>query len=379
MNKIRFGVIGCGGMGQNHIKWINELECAKLAAVCDCDEVLVKNISNQYKVKGFNNYKDLIESGLVDAILIVTPHYLHPIIGIDAFRKGIHVLSEKPITVTVSEADKFLNAAKKSGKVFGVMYQSRTLPAIRVAREIIESGKLGEIRRTLMIDTMYRSQAYYDSAYWRGTWIDEGGGVLVNQAPHGIDLFILLGGLPKYITAKIRTRLHKIEVEDEAEVFLEYKNGVHGYYYTTTCELPTTTRIEICGDKGKLIYNNGELKLWTFTPSISEHNKTNTEMWASPDVKEECLQLPQVQTGHKEIIRNFCAHILTGEPLISPGEHGLWTVEFFNAVILSSKTNRTVEIPVDRKEYDKLLENLKKGSKKKQINRDKHISDPKFK
>ncbi len=369
MNKVRIGVVGCGGMGQQHIKNIISLETALLTAVSDVEKNTVEKVSQEHKVKGFTDYNELINSGLVDAILIATPHYFHHEIGIAAFRKCLHVLSEKPLTVTVSDSDKFLKAAKKNRKVFAMMFQQRALPAIRVAREIIETGKLGKIRRTLMVEPNYRSQAYYDSGTWRGTWKGEGGGVLLNQAPHGIDLFMLLGGLPERVIARTRTNLHKgkIEVEDEADALLQYKNGAWGYYYTTNCEISgeryKTARIEICGDKGVLVYSGQSLRLLKITPSITEHNETSSEVWGSPDVVEENVEYPQVGTGHKEIVRNFCAAIMGKERLIAPGEQGLWSVEFINALILSGKTGKPVDIPVNRAKYNKLIKTLKDTSK----------------
>ena len=225
MKKIRIGVIGLGGMGQEQINKIKEIPEAELTAISDVDSEITKKISREYKVPGFTNYEELLESDLIDAVLIATPHYSHPEIGIKAMERGIHCLSEKPIAVSVDAADKFLQTTRRSGVTFAVMYQQRTLPEIRLARRIIENGGLGKIRRTSMIEPNYRSQAYYDSGGWRATWKGEGGGVLINQAPHGIDIFLLLGGLPSRVTARVRTRLHKIEVEDEATALFSLKKN----------------------------------------------------------------------------------------------------------------------------------------------------------
>jgi len=269
-----------------------------------------------------------------------------------------------------------VEAASRNKRVFAVMYQQRTFPEIRLARKIIESKRLGEIRRTCMIESKYRTQDYYDSGGWRGTWKGEGGGALINQAPHRIDLFLLLGGLPSRITAKVRTRLHKIEVEDEATALLEYSNGAWGYYYTTTNEAPESVLMEICGDKGKLIYRDGSLKFYSLKSSIQEFTFSSKEMWASPEVVQEKLELPQCETHHKEIIRNFCRSILFGETLIASGEEGARSVEFINAVILSGKKNKPVAIPLDREEYEELLESLKKISVEKKVKKTKRITDP---
>jgi len=375
MEKVRIGVVGCGGMGREHIKNIKELPEAQLACVSDANPETAKRIGGENGVPCFDDYQQLLKSGFCDAVLIATPHYFHPEVGIAAFKAGLHVLSEKPIAVTVSAADAFLKAAKKSGKLFGVMFQQRALPEIRLARQIIKSGRLGEIRRTLMVNPHYRSQAYYDSAGWRGTWLGEGGGVLLNQSPHGIDLFLLLAGVPGRVTAKTRTGMHKIEVEDEAAALLEYKNGAWGYYYTTTSEdTRSPLMMEIVGDSGKLVITEKEIRLYAFQPSISRHNATARIMGGGPEVREEKLELPVAETGHKEIVRNFCSAVLGREELIAPGAEGIWSVEFINALILSGKKNKSVKVPVNRKEYDKLLDGLKKKSKARKV----RVPDPKF-
>lgn len=363
MDKVRIGLVGCGGMGQKHIEYMGQLTNCELKAVSDVHEATAKEVGEKFGVKYFTDYHELINSKLVDAVLVATPHYFHPEVAIAAFKKGLNVLCEKPIAVNVSAADKMIKAAKKSKKVFGVMYQMRALATIRKARQIVESGELGEIRRTLMIEPNYRSQAYYDSGSWRGTWKGEGGGVLMNQAPHGIDLFMILGGLPNKVQARVRTKLHKIEVEDEADALLYYPNGAWGYYYTTTNEMSgeryKTARIEVCGDKALLIYSGEELRLLKFTPAITEHNRTNTQVWEGPAVEDVKIDCPPAEKGHKEIIRNFCATILGQEKLLAPGEQGLMSVEFINALTLSGRTGKPVEIPVKRSKYDKLLEKLK--------------------
>ena len=377
MNQVRMGIIGLGGMGQQHVRFVRELPEAELTAVSDIDEKITKEISEKYKVPGFVDYKELLESGLVDAVLVATPHYFHPPIGISAMERGIHCLSEKPIAVSVKEGERLVEASRKNNVVFGVMHQYRTLPEIRLARKIVESGKLGEIRRTCSVNLWYRSQAYYETASWRGTWSGEGGGVLINQAPHSIDLFLLLGGLPSTVTAKTRTRLHDIEVEDEVSALLEYPNGAWGYYYITVNEpSPYSTFIEISGDSGKLVYQDNSLKLYSFHPSIPEFTFSTQDMWASPQIGEEKLDLPSCETGHKEIIRNFCRAILYGEELIAPGAEGLWTVEFIDALILSGKKDKPVNIPVNREEYEELLESLRRSSKQKKVKQTKRITDP---
>lgn len=215
-DKVRFGVIGTGGMGSGHCTSIPNIPDCTLTAVCDTDLKTRTAIAEKCNVPAFDNHTALLDSGLVDAVIIATPHYFHPPIAIEAFQKGIHVLSEKPLGVTVGSADAMLKAAKESGKKFGIMYQMRGERQNQAARAIIESGRIGKIYRTSLIMGWFRTQAYYNSGGWRATWDGEGGGVLINQSPHALDLFSWLGGLPSRITAQTRTSLHDIEVEDEA-------------------------------------------------------------------------------------------------------------------------------------------------------------------
>ncbi|MCM8768948.1 MAG: Gfo/Idh/MocA family oxidoreductase [Candidatus Omnitrophica bacterium] len=380
MGKVRIGVIGVGGMGSAHCKKVQEIEETTLTCVCDVDAQVAEKKGQELNVPFFTDYHTLIDSGLVDAVIVATHHWIHPEVAIYAFNKGLHVLSEKPIAVTVSDADKMIKAAKKSKKVFAVMYQRRTEPTIRKALELIRQRKIGEIRRTLCVEPWYRTQAYYDSGSWRATWAGEGGGVMINQAPHGIDIFTLLGGLPSLVQAKTRTRLHRIEVEDEACALLEYPNGAWGYYYVTTCEAIGPYHMEFAGDKGKLVIRGNELELYTCHPSIDEFTFAAAGMWANLEVKEEPVELPQgLPTGHGAIIQNFARAILYQEPLLSPGKDGLNSVEFINAVILSGKTGKPVKLPVSRCRYDRLMEELKRTSKPKETVKVVRETDPKFK
>lgn len=369
MGKVKIGVVGVGGIGQLHCRNIKSLEEVELACVCDVNEQTVKKVGEEFKVKYFSDYKKLIKSGLCDAVLVATPHWFHPEVCVFAFENNLHVLCEKPMAVTVSGAYRMLEAAKKSKKVFSLMYQQRISPAIQKAIEIVKSGILGEIQRTLFVDTVfYRTQAYYDSATWRATWKGEGGGVLMNQAPHGIDIFLSLGGLPKKVEARTRTKLHKIEVEDEVSAFLEYENGAWGYYYTGTCEAGGGSHLELIGDKGKLILKGEELKLYKFKPSISEYTFKSKELWSGPEVKEEEVEIifkKEDVFGHAGIVKNFARAILYKEPLMVSGEEGVKSIEFINAMIMSGKKGAPVKIPVNRKEYDNFMEDLKKDSKPK--------------
>lgn len=378
--KVRFGVIGVGGMGSGHCAQIPKIPETELTAICDINPQTREAVASKHGVPGFTTHEELLDSGLVDAVTIATPHYFHPPIAIDAFKRGLHVMSEKPLAVTVSSADAMIAAARASGKKFGVMYQMRGEPQNQAARKVVASGQLGEIYRTSLVMGWYRSQAYYDSGGWRATWSGEGGGVLINQAPHYLDIFTWLAGLPMRLTGQTRTRLHDIEVEDEAFATLEYANGAHGYLYASTTEIPNHNMLEICGDKGKLILHGSSLKVFTVDTPIRKYTGESAEMWGSPKAEEVEVEIapPSEMKGHAIITQNFARSILYNEPLLAPGAEGINAVELINGLILSSKTGKPITFPVPRAEYDSLIEHLKTSSREKSRVQEQRVTDPAF-
>jgi predicted dehydrogenase len=376
MDPVRIGVIGTGGMGSGHCSSMSEVREARLAAVCDVRPDILSEAAAKYDVPGFADSTELLDSGLVDAVIIATPHFDHPPIAIEAFKRGIHVLSEKPISVTVSAADEMIAAANASGCKFAVMYQMRTLGRSQAARRVVEEGRLGEVYRTSLVMGWFRSQAYYDSGGWRATWSGEGGGVLINQAPHFLDLFTWLGGLPSRVSGRTRTRIHDIEVEDEAFATLDYPNGAHGYLYASTTESPSHEMLEICGDRGKLVMHGSSLRFFELKTPVRQHSEEATEMWSSPEVQEVPLDIPATGGHHMDVLRNFCLSIRRDEPLVTPGAEGLNAVELINGVILSSHTGASVDLPVDRSAYDGLIGKLRSESRSKTAVREQRATDP---
>ena len=375
MDIVRFGIIGMGGMGNGHARNMPQIPEAELTAVCDIAPEALDAATAAYNVPGFTNHIELLESGLVDAVLIATPHYFHPPIAVDAMERGIHVISEKPMAVTVAAADSMIETARKTGVVFAVMFQQRTLPVFQAAKQLIDEGRLGPLYRTLLVDTHFRSQAYYNSASWRATWKGEGGGVLLNQSPHGLDLFTWLGGIPARVTAQVRTRQHDIEVEDEATALLDYENGATGYVLASVNEYPTGQHIELCGELGKLVIENGTLRFWQVRPGVRAYSDTAEAMWGHPDAEEVPLELPERETGHAAIVRNVARAILYQEPLISPGEEAIRSLELANAILLSGHQGQPISIPVDRTVYDAFIAEKQATSREKHV-RDQRITDP---
>ncbi len=382
MNKVRIGVIGVGGMGQGHCDYLGsgKLNVAKLAAVSDGVLEVAEQVGGKWNVPWFGSHTELLDSGLVDAVLIATPHYAHPPIAIDAFKRGIHVLTEKPIGVTLGPVHRMIRASQKGNLKFAVMFQLRHKPEYLAAKRLIEAGRLGEIRRTNMIIGYYRSQAYYNSGGWRATWKGEGGGVLLNQAPHMLDVFTWLTGRPKLVGAQTRIRMHDIEVEDEAYALLEYPNGAHGYLYASVNETPQFTRLEICGDKGKILiesrgWDEETLYVWEVKPPLSEFTVKNKSMWASPEAKLVNVPLKKTEQGHIAVTRNFCNAILHDEPLLTPGAEGLYSLELGNAMIYSSFRKEPARIPLSAAKYDELMAELVRKSRPKKVVADQRITD----
>ena len=370
MDNVRFGIVGVGGMGSAHASNLPHIPEAELTAVCDISPEALAAATEAFSVPAFNNHIELLESGLVDAIIIATPHYFHPPIAVDAMERGIHVISEKPMAVTVAGAEAMNKAAERTGVVFSVMFQLRA-----AAKRLIEEGRLGKLYRTLLTDCHFRSQAYYNSAGWRATWKGEGGGVLLNQAPHGMDIFTWLAGMPSRVIANVSTRQHVIEVEDEASALLEYENGAIGYFLETVNECPIGVRIELCGELGKLVLEGNQLRFWEVTPGVRAASDTTDQMWGRPDVEEVEVPLEERETGHAAIVRNVAREILHNEPLISPGPEAIRSLELANAILLSGHKNKPVTLPVDREEYNAFIEAKKATSQDKDVE-DQRITDP---
>jgi len=378
--KLKVGVVGVGGMGSSHCASCQEIDELKLVAVSDVDPDRAREVGEQFKVPYFVNHQDMLAEGKVEGVIIATPHYFHPVIAIDAFRAGMHVMSEKPIAVRVGMAERMIQAAEESGKIFCVMFQMRTFPDVRKARELVQGGELGAVTRTMLVYPTYRSQAYYDSGDWRATWAGEGGGVIMNQSPHIMDVFTSLGGMPCRVTGKIKTLIHDIEVEDHAEAILEYPNGAMGYFYVSTCEMPPGITVEVVGDKAKLRLLDQELSFWRYKPPILEFTRTNEAMWSKPEVEKVDFDLPPRGDGHRLILRNFARAVLFGEELISPGREGIQPLELANAIVLSSYKGEPVDVPIDRQEFHDLIEHLSSTSKyKQQTTRTTRETDPQFK
>ena len=361
MDVVRFGIIGVGGRGTSQCRLMPHVEEAKLTAVADINPAAAKAAGEQFGVPSFRSGPELIASGLVEAVIIATPHYFHSPLAIEAMHAGLHVLTEKPIAVRTSAADEMIRVAEETGLVFSIMFQQRTRPEIQAARKVIQGGRLGEIYRTLLIEGRFRNQAYYDTADWRATWEGEGGGVLANQAPHLLDLFVWLGGTPSRVIGRMQTRQHDIETEDEASAMLEYANGAAGYLYTSVNELPQSNRIELCGEYGKLVITGGGgIELWEVPAGVKAFSRGAESRQSKTETRKVDVEVAPTDSGHAAITRNTARAILFGEPLIAPGPEGIHALELVNAIMLSADMGSApVDIPVDRGAFDAFIERKK--------------------
>ncbi len=373
MDKVRFGIIGFGNMGSNHSKTLTagKVEGAELTALCDVKESRRALAKETYpNIPVFENHHDLLASGLVDAVIIATPHYFHPPIAIDAFNAGINVLSEKPAGVYTKQVLEMMEVGKKSGVSYCLMFNQRTNPMYQKMREIVKTGEIGDLKRCVWIITdWFRAQAYYDSGDWRATWDGEGGGVLINQCPHQLDLWQWIFGMTKRIQAFCHEgHHHNIEVEDDVTAYAEYENGASGVFITTTGDYPGTNRFEITGTKGKLIAEGKTLTFVKNEMDSAETIKTSKTGFVRMNTETITYEFEDQGPQHAGIMQDFTNHLLKGTPLLASGYEGINGLSISNAMMLSSWTGKFAECVSDGEEFfaelSKRIECCKNRAKK---------------
>ena len=372
MTKVRLGIIGVGNMGSGHAANILAGKCPEieLTAVADRREAR-RQWAKDTLPEGtaiFEEGSDLIQSGLCDAVHICTPHYQHPTLAMEAFAAGLHVMCEKPAGVYTKAVREMNEAAEKSGKVFAMMFNQRTNCVYRKMHEMVHSGQLGELKRVNWIITdWYRTQIYYDSGDWRATWDGEGGGVLLNQCPHQLDLLQWICGLPKTVQAFCQEgKWHDIEVEDDVTAYLQFANGATGVFVTTTGDAPGTNRFEVTGTLGKLVCENDKLTFWKLAQDEREFCRTATEGFAQPQCQQVEVETDGENLQHVGVLNAFAGKILHGTPLVAEGTEGLGGLTLSNAMHLSSWLGRAVDIPFDEELFLSKLNKRRATSRKKE-------------
>jgi len=358
--KVRLGIIGTGNMGSGHIKNIMEGKCPEIevAAVADIRPDRMDRIPIENK---FNSAEAMMDSGLIDAILVATPHYDHPTLAIECFKRGLHVMVEKPAGVYTKKVREMNELAGKSDVVFGMMFNQRTDHVYRKMKEIVDSGEMGRIRRVNWIITdWYRPQAYFDSGAWRASWRGEGGGVLLNQCPHNLDLLQWICGLPVLVDTKMHFgKWHDIEVDDDVTVYMEFENGATGTFVTSTGDVPGSNRFEITFDSGKLVSEDGKLMMWKLDQPEPEFTKVNKMPFGKPDMTESVVETDGMSEQHVGILNAFAGAILRGEPLIADGIEGINGLMLSNSMHLSAWTGGPVTLPIDEELfYNELMKRV---------------------
>lgn len=375
MERVKLGIIGVGAQGmfyanlltgQSGYAGVEAPESVVLGALCDTDPAVQAKCADKFAgIPFFNDWKAMIRSGVVDAIITTVPHYLHPEMAMFALANGVHALVDKPAGVytrQVREMNEF--ALTKPELTFAIMFNQRTNKLYQRLKDIVASGELGKIRRTnWIINSWWRPQTYYDQSAWRATWGGEGGGVLVNQAPHQLDLWQWICGVPEKVSAKIIFGAHRqIAVDNDVTVVADYGNGATGVFVTCTHDAIGTDRLEIDLDGGKIVVDNSK------TASVYRLRKTEPEMNATMGMMEVAMmvmggkldELYSVETfentdgwgkQHLNVIENFGRHILYGDPLIAPGADGIKGVALANAILLSAWLGQEVTLPVDESVY----------------------------
>ncbi len=358
---IRYAMIGCAaGIAATHIRALAEIPSAQIVGMSDVAAERGAQRAAELGCPFFVDHREMLKQTQPDIAVINTPHPFHASLALDCFEVGVHVLVEKPMAVEVAEGDQMIEAARRAGKILAVNFQQRFRPTVERAKAFIDNGELGPLVRVLNVEPWYRTEAYYRSAGWRGTWKGEGGGVLLNQAIHPLDLLCHLAGLPAKVWGWTRTLKHAMESEDTAQAMMEFPNGAPGYFVTSTVEAGVQRRLQIAGEKATLELISDQLLTYRLTPSLMEHMLTSPELFKGPQVEVETITLPSEEEGHLALHRDLNAAILEGRQPRVTGREGLKSLELANAIILSSYSERPVSIPVDRAAYSALMRKLKR-------------------
>ncbi len=361
---IRVGVVGVGNMGSQHARsfMAGRIPGGVLGAVCDIQRDRLLGYGD---VPTFTDARALFESGTLDAVVVATPHPSHVELGRAAFRAGLHVLMEKPLGIHKAEVEGLLAEPRRG--VFALMYNQRTDPCFQKVRALVREGALGSVRRfAWTITDWFRTNAYYRSSPWRATWTGEGGGVLLNQGVHNMDLVQWIFGLPVRVRAHAGFgRFHPIDVEDDVTALLEYPDGMTGVFTTTSGEAPGLNRLEVAGELGLLVLEGETLTFRRNEIPTGEFLRTCPTAYAQPNAWEVRIPLPGGHgPQHDGILRNFAAAILSGEPLVAPGEEGLPALELINAILMSALEDRPVALPLDAARYAHLLKRKQRTGRK---------------
>ena len=363
MGKLRHGIIGFGGIGREHARSAKVLEEYELVAVAEVNVKLGRKAEKEFGVKWYRDYLEMLEREELDTVSICTPHFLHRDMTVEAASAGVNVLVEKPMAITVKQADEMIEAARRAGIVLGVVFQWRFTSVAQEARKLVGNGELGNLLYASMQYYCYRTQSYYNMGAWRGTWRGEGGGVLINQAIHFIDAFQRIVGQPiKRVSAFADTLAHDIEVEDVAVAAIEFDNRAKGFMYMTSFHIPEGFILNAQGTRGALKISDKKIELIKYDLNLLETIYAKVEGWGiRPQlIRQEIVPQKPDPRGHEAVFKDFARAVMgDGEPAV-PGEEGRKSIEIINAIIMSTVKGRPVSLPVDPLEYEQVYRELVK-------------------
>ncbi len=357
--RLRHAIVGVGANVFTMHRPALALPTVELVGVADVNAEVAERRAEELGCPAFTDHRKMLERVRPDVVVVMTPHPFHARIVIDSLAAGAHLLCEKPMAVHVGEADAMIEAAERAGRLLAINLQFRHRPEVRAAKRLIAEGRLGELQRIDVLATWTRAGVYYEIAPWRGTWQGEGGGVLMNQAPHNLDLVAHLMGMPARLVAWTRTRLHQIETEDTAHAMLEWSNGALGGLHVSTAEADKGDRVKVLGTAGRLVLEQGTLTAESFEPDLREHIRASREPFSAPRSVPLSVDVPAGGGDHAAVYRDFHAAILNGTPPMADGVEGRMSLELANAMTYSSRTGSTVELPLDRASYVALLDELR--------------------
>lgn len=372
--RVRLGVIGLGNIAQRHIQNIGSGLIADCELTALCSRV-PPELATATGIPYFADHLALIASDLCDAVLIATPTFTHYEIGAAALGAGLHVLMEKPLGLSVQEGEDLL-ALQKDGQVFGLMLNQRVDPVFVAMREVVRSDSLGDITRTHWTMTnWFRPEIYFQVSEWRATWRGEGGGLLVNQCIHNLDIYQWLCGMPRSVKACCRFgRHHDIEVEDEVTAYFQYDSGATGVFIGSTGEVPGINRLDIVGDKGTLSFDGQRLLLTRIDPAASQFSRETREMFGMPNLSISDITPDRGGNQHAEMLRNFCSAVLDGYALIAPAADGINSLALANGMLLSTWEQAEIALPLDKVRYQRALEQrIANSSLRQKANEEVHV------
>jgi predicted dehydrogenase len=357
LRQLRCGIIGLGLMGRTHTDVLHGHPYFTLAAIAS-RRPETSAVANEYGCRWFDLAGALIASGSVDLVVIATPHWQHAELATAALRAGLHVVCEKPLAVTAAQADRMLRVAQESKRLLTVVFQSRFEPVYQRSKALLASDELGSIIRCEMVETFWRSDAYYRSSPWRATWKGEGGGVLLNQAPHVLDRYLWLCGVPKSVTGSCDTTLHSIEVEDTASAMMRHEGGRHGFLHVNTTECPWLSRTVIACDRGRITIQDGRMRIERLEDSIRAKTATSTELFGDIDSQDDDVGEMLIDSAYEQLARmyeNVALAIAGRQSLLVTAAEAANAVELANAILLSSANGHSVNLPIDRTAYDAFI------------------------